>query len=93
MSMGTAPRWSISCPTSTSRSTSRMSASSTRTSTGATHEDVEVVTIHYRGAHGAAAARSGFACYGGSSARITGGGGGGGRGGDHAGGLAEELWK
>ena len=26
-------------------------------------EDVEVVTRHYRGTHGAAAARSGFACY------------------------------
>jgi DNA-binding MarR family transcriptional regulator len=48
------------------------------------HEDVEVVTIHYRGAHGAAAARSGFSCYRGSSARISGGGGGrGGRGSAH----------
>jgi hypothetical protein len=55
------------------------------------HEDVEVVTIHYRGAHGAAAARSGFACYGGSSARI-GGGGGGRRGGGRQRGFAEELW-
>ena len=27
------------------------------------HEDVEVTTVHYRGAHGAAAARSGFSCY------------------------------
>ena len=27
------------------------------------HVDVEVTTIHYRGAHGAAAARSGFSCY------------------------------
>jgi hypothetical protein len=26
-------------------------------------EDVEVVTAHYRGSHGAAAARSGFTCY------------------------------
>ena len=26
------------------------------------HLDVEVVTVHYRGAHGAAASRSGF-CY------------------------------
>jgi hypothetical protein len=33
------------------------------------HLDVEVVTVHYRGAHGGAAARSGFKCYGGSSAR------------------------
>jgi hypothetical protein len=50
------------------------------------HEDVEVTTIHYRGAHGAAAARSGFSCYRGSSARI------GGRSGGHLGGLAEEFW-
>jgi hypothetical protein len=27
------------------------------------HEDIEVVTAHYRGAHAAAAARSGFSCY------------------------------
>ena len=40
------------------------------------HQDVEVTTVHYRGAHGAAAARSGFSCYRGSSARIGGGGGG-----------------
>jgi hypothetical protein len=40
------------------------------------HQDIEVTTIHYRGAHGAAAARSGFSCYRGSSARISGGGGG-----------------
>lgn len=53
------------------------------------HEDVEVVTVHYRGAHGAAVARSGFSCYGGSSARISGRSGGGGR----HGGLAEEFWK
>jgi DNA-binding MarR family transcriptional regulator len=38
------------------------------------HEDVEVLTIHYRGAHGVAAARSGFTCYGGGSARTSGGG-------------------
>jgi len=37
------------------------------------HENVEVVTIHYRGAHGAATARSGFTTYRGSSARIGGG--------------------
>jgi DNA-binding MarR family transcriptional regulator len=36
------------------------------------HLDVEVTTMHYRGGHGAAAARSGFSCYGGSSARIGG---------------------
>jgi hypothetical protein len=47
------------------------------------HLDIEVVTVHYRGAHGAAAARSGFSCYSGSSARV---------GGDpRGGGLAEEL--
>jgi hypothetical protein len=45
--------------------------------------DVEVVTVHYRGAHGAAAARSGFKCYGGSSARA------GSR--VHPDGLAEEV--
>jgi DNA-binding PadR family transcriptional regulator len=56
------------------------------------HEDVEVVTMHYRGAHGAAVARSGFTCHRGSSARVGGRGGGGGRGSGHAGGLAEELW-
>ena len=56
------------------------------------HEDVEVTTINYRGAHGAAVARSGFSCYGGSSARI-GGRSGGGRGGGRTGaGLAEEFW-
>jgi hypothetical protein len=32
--------------------------------------DVEVTTVHYRGAHGAAAARSGFSQYRGGSARI-----------------------
>jgi hypothetical protein len=57
-----------------------------------TAEDVEVVTIHYRGAHGAAAARSGFTSFGGFSARI-GGRSGGGRGGGRTGaGLAEEFW-
>jgi DNA-binding PadR family transcriptional regulator len=56
------------------------------------HVDVEVLTIHYRGAHGAAAARSGFSAYGGSSVRIGGSGGGGSRGGGRVGGLAEELW-
>jgi hypothetical protein len=54
--------------------------------------DVEVVTLHYRGAHGAAAARSGFSSYSGTSARLRGGGGGGGRGGGRSGeGLADEL--
>jgi hypothetical protein len=55
------------------------------------HEDVEVVTVHYRGVHSAAATQSGFSCYGGLSARI-GGRSGGGRGGGRHGGLAEELW-
>jgi hypothetical protein len=54
------------------------------------HIDVEVTTMHYRGAHGAAAARSGFSCYRGRSGRL---GGGGSRGRSHRGGLAEELWK
>src|SRR2546430_3192410 len=33
------------------------------------HEDVEVVTAHYRGAHAASVARSGFRCYGGGNRR------------------------
>jgi hypothetical protein len=55
------------------------------------HEDIEVLTIHYRGAHGAAAARSGFTAYRGFSARIGGHSGGGGRGGGRGAGLAQEL--
>ncbi len=51
------------------------------------HEDIEVLTIHYRGAHGSAAARAGFTCYGGGSART----GGGGRSTDPR--LAEELLR
>jgi hypothetical protein len=54
------------------------------------HEDIEVTTGHYRGAHAASVARSGFSCYGGRSLRIgfrsssrSGGG--------RLGGLAEEL--
>jgi DNA-binding MarR family transcriptional regulator len=35
-------------------------------------EDVEVLTPHYRGAHAAAKAGSGFSCYRGSSARVGG---------------------
>ena len=56
------------------------------------HQDVEVTTVHYRGGHGAAAARSGFACYRGTSVRL-GGRGGGGRGGGRSAHprLAEEL--
>jgi hypothetical protein len=55
------------------------------------HEDVEALTVHYRGAHAAAAARSGFTAYRGVSARIGGCNGGGGRSGGRNGGLAEEL--
>jgi DNA-binding MarR family transcriptional regulator len=36
------------------------------------HQDVEILTIHYRGARGSAASRSGFSCHGGSSARTGG---------------------
>lgn len=36
------------------------------------HEDVDVITPHYRGAHGASVARSGFVRFGGSSARVGG---------------------
>src|SRR5207245_7562954 len=36
------------------------------------HQDLEILTIHYRGARGAAAARSGFKCVSGSSARTGG---------------------
>lgn len=56
------------------------------------HEDVEVLTIHYRGAHGAAAARSGFTAYRGFSARITAHSGARG-GGGHWRGPAEELFE
>jgi hypothetical protein len=55
------------------------------------HIDVEVTTAHYRGAHGAAVARSGFSCHRGGSARIGGGCGGSRGGGGEHGGLAEEL--
>ena len=55
------------------------------------HDDIEVTTEHYRGAHGASVARSGFSCYSGSSLRIGGRSGGSGGGGHH-GGLAEEIW-
>src|SRR5688572_3266613 len=57
------------------------------------HLNVEVTTDHYRGAHGAAVASSGFSCHRGSSARIGGRGGGGYGGGSEEGGLAEELLK
>jgi hypothetical protein len=55
------------------------------------HRDVEVTTLHYRGAHGAAAARSGFSCHRGVSFRISGRSGGGRGGGGRHGGLAEEF--
>ena len=55
------------------------------------HVDVEVTTLHYRGTHGSAAARSGFSSYRGGSVRL-GGRSGGGRGGGRSGaGLAEDL--
>ncbi len=53
------------------------------------HEDIEVTTEHYRGAHASSVAQSGFSCYSGSSLRI--GGSGGSRGGGRHGGLAEEM--
>lgn len=34
-------------------------------------EDIEVVTPHYRGAHGASLARSGFSCYRALSVRLS----------------------
>lgn len=36
------------------------------------HQDVEILTVHYRGGRASAAARSGFSCHGGSSARTGG---------------------
>lgn len=36
------------------------------------HRDVEILTVHYRGGRASAAARSGFSCHGGSSARAGG---------------------
>ena len=57
------------------------------------HLNVEVTTDHYRGAHGAAVASSGYSCHRGSSARIGGRGGGGYGGGTEEGGLAEELLR
>jgi DNA-binding MarR family transcriptional regulator len=57
------------------------------------HDDIEVTTEHYRGAHAASVARSGFSCYGGSSLRIGGRSGGGRGGGGRHGGLAGEFWR
>jgi hypothetical protein len=56
-------------------------------------EDIEVITPHYRGAHAASVARSGFSCYRGVSLRISGRSSGGGRRGGRNGGLAEEFWR
>lgn len=57
-------------------------------------EDIEVVTPHYRGAHSASVARSGFSTYGGVSLRVSGSGGGGrgGRGGRSPS-IVEELFR
>jgi hypothetical protein len=55
-------------------------------------EDIEVLTPHYRGAHSASVARSGFSCYRGISLSISGRSGGSKGSGRH-GGLAEELWR
>ena len=55
------------------------------------HQDIEVVTSHYRGAHAASVARSGFTCYGGVSLRITAHSGSRGGGGRHRGPI-EELF-
>lgn len=53
-------------------------------------EDIEVITPHYRGAHGRSVARTGFTSYRGLSLSVGGrSGGGGGR----SRGLAEELWR
>ncbi|MBI3050532.1 MAG: hypothetical protein HYY76_19740 [Acidobacteria bacterium] len=57
------------------------------------HDNVEVTTEHYRGAHGAAVGRCGFSCYRGGSARIGGRSGGSSGGGSEHGGLAEELFE
>jgi DNA-binding PadR family transcriptional regulator len=55
-------------------------------------EDVEVTTVHYRGAHASAAARSGFSNYAGMSARVSAGRGSGrGRDGGRNPRVAEEL--
>lgn len=58
------------------------------------HEDIEVVTPHYRGAHGASVARAGFSTYAGESLSLsgTGGGGRGGRGGRSVS-IMEELLR
>jgi hypothetical protein len=55
--------------------------------------DVEVLTPHYRGAHGAAKSSAGFACYRGGGACLVASSGGRGGGGRSGRGLAEELLR
>ena len=57
-------RGNTSCRTTMGTSDSRMPASSDEDRDGRSrHEDLEVVTGHYRGAHAGSAAKSGFTCY------------------------------
>jgi hypothetical protein len=56
-------------------------------------EDIEVVTPHYRGAHAAGVARSGFSTYRGGSLSLGGGSGARRGGGVRSGGIAEELLR
>jgi hypothetical protein len=55
------------------------------------HEDLEIVTGHYRGAHAGAVARSGFSCYGAIGSMVGGCASTGRRGGSRHPKLAEEL--
>jgi hypothetical protein len=55
------------------------------------HEDIEIVTGHYRGAHAGAVARSGFSCYRAIGGLVGGGASTGRRGGSRHPRLAEEL--
>jgi len=57
------------------------------------HEDIEVVTPHYRGAHAGAVARSGFSCYRVIGISVGGRGSGGGRGGSRHPRIMEELLR
>jgi len=57
------------------------------------HEDIEIVTAHYRGAHAGAVARSGFSCYRAIGISVGGRGGGGGRGGSRHPRIVEELLR
>jgi DNA-binding MarR family transcriptional regulator len=56
-------------------------------------EDIEVTTLHYRGAHAAGKAAAGFTRFRGSSARVGGRSGRGGRGSSHDPRVAEEFLK